>query len=84
MKTTAHNIANANTPGFTASRVEFTEGDAAAVNATLRDDGPVNLTEQLLKMIEYSMQFEAQTAIIREATNAADSVSDILSRRSTN
>ena len=59
LRTTANNIANVSTDGFTQSRVQFAalpNGNGVKV-ATITEDpaitSGVDLTEQLLKMIEY-------------------------------
>ena len=44
----------------------------------------VNLTEQLLGMLEFSRQFDAQASVIRTAVENADTVTDMLSGRYSN
>lgn len=78
LRTTANNIANVNTDGFTQSRIEFASlpnGNGVRIAQISEDPAMlsgVDLTEQVLKMIEYSMQFEAQTRVIQTASDLAE------------
>ena len=83
LRTTANNIANVNTNGFTQSRVEFASlpnGSGVKVASIVEDPAMtsgVDLTEQLLKMIEYSMQFEAQARVVETANELTKTVTEI-------
>lgn len=89
LRTTANNVANANTTGFRASRAEFTElmagGEGRGVRvsriAEQDESGEVNLTEQLLDMIKFAQQVKAQAAVIRTESEITTSVTDVLSKR---
>lgn len=83
LKVAANNIANAGTPGFKASRTESAEvvaagtqaADSNATGSGVRisniseqpEKGKMDLTEQLINMIELSRQYEAQIDSIRTA-----------------
>ncbi|MEL7187621.1 MAG: flagellar basal body protein [Pseudomonadota bacterium] len=77
LKTTAHNIANANTAGFRPSRVQFAalpNGDGVRVAQIAPEPGAtasVDLTDQMLRMIRYAQQFEAQASVVRAVSENA-------------
>lgn len=83
LRTTANNIANVSTDGFTQSRVEFAalaNGDGVRVAQVIQDPAMtsgVDLTEQLLNMIKYSLQFEAQARVVETASELARTVTKI-------
>lgn len=83
LRTTANNIANVSTDGFTQSRVEFAalpDGSGVKVANIATDPAitsGVDLTEQLLKMIEYSMQFEVQARVVETANDLSKTISQI-------
>ena len=83
LRTTANNIANVSTDGFTQSRVAFAalpNGNGVKVATIIEDPAitsGVDLTEQLLKMIEYSTQFEAQARVIETASELTKTVTKI-------
>ena len=89
LRTTANNIANANTEGFRASRVEFEalsvdgvgRGVQVAKIARQETQGGVNLAEQLLEMIKYSQQIQAQASVIGTEARNADAVADLFVKR---
>ena len=84
LRTTAHNIANAGTDGFEARRPESapstssTTGDAAP---TAPKPSNVDLARQLIDMMEFSRQLEAQLKTIKTATENDDAVMRMLDDR---
>ena len=88
LRTTANNIANANTADFRPSRAEFTEitaggeGRGVQVSGIARQDmlGEADLTEQLLDMIKFAQQIKTQAAVIRTESENSDTIGDIVRR----
>lgn len=89
LRTTANNIANANTSDFRPSRAEFTElladGERRGVQvsriAQQEMPGEVDLTEQLLDMIKFAKQIKAQAVVMRTETDNAEAITTLFAER---
>lgn len=89
LRTAANNIANANTAGFQPSRTEFAEriadgtGRGVRIAQITREDSlkEVDLAEQLLDMIKFSQQIEAQSVVMRTERENVESIMDAIDKR---
>ena len=84
LRTTAHNIANAGTDGFKTQRPESPPSSLpAAEESGNTNSGPsdVDLAQQLIDMMAYSRQVEAQLKTIKTARENDDAVMNMLNDR---
>jgi flagellar hook-associated protein FlgK len=81
LNVTANNIANLNTPGFTADRVDLTSApndDGVEVAGVQSTDLPVDPASETVKLIQDKLMYGANAMVVRAADQMYGSLLNVL------
>ena len=68
LQTAAHNVANLNTDGFTASRATFQENGAGGVSAAMSSTGDtVDISKEATTLLSDTNGFKANLSVLKTA-----------------